>query len=312
MSKVLTTDELLKSVKRRAMLPQTQNTFLEEDFLAFANEEMDLGIVPHVLSYHEEFFVYTVPVALESNVSRYQIPARAVGNKLRELAYSDNNSNIFEMTRITQEDLPYYQQAASRSTFKMFYIEGNEVVLYPDVNVMGTGTLRMSIYLRPNEIVSEDRVAIITGIDRISGNISVSQVPDIITVGTALDLIQTGSPHRTLGLDIMATSINTTTKTITLDVDDIPTALVIGDHIALAGETIVPQVPTDLHSMLAQRVAARCLEALGDAQGLNAANSKLQEMEFKTGSVIDNRVEGSPLKIVNRNSTLMSTRRRWW
>ena len=63
--------------------------------------------------------------------------------------------------------------------------------------------------------------------------------------------------------------------------------------------------------MLAQRVAARCLEALGDSQGITLANTKLAEMEQKTGALLENRVEGAVQKVLNRHSTLKRNRYRW-
>lgn len=304
MAKYFTTNTLIESVKRRAMIPETQQTFQEVDFLAFANEEMDLGIIPHVLSFHEEYFVYTELITIESNKSRYEIPTRAVGNKLRELAYQDSSGNIFEMTRIKIDDLPSYQNNVIQGSFTMFYVEGTDIVLVPEASSSPTGFLRFSYYLRPNEMVSEDRVSIITNIDRNTGEISVDSVPTNIIISELLDFVQTKPPHKTLALDVSATSINNIAKTITFDPADIPASLAVGDQIALAGETIVPQVPSDLHSMLAQRVAARCLESLGDVQGLGSANAKLAEMEQKTGTIIDDRVEGAPLKVVNKHSTL--------
>jgi hypothetical protein len=56
--------------------------------------------------------------------------------------------------------------------------------------------------------------------------------------------------------------------------------------------------------MLAQRVTMRCLEALGDQAGLTLAAAKLLEMEQKTGSLIDSRVEGAPLKVAPKNTFL--------
>lgn len=311
MAKYYTTDTLIDSVKRRASIPSTQQTFQESDFLAFANEELDLGIIPHVLSFHEEYFVYTQLVEIEPNKNRYEIPSRAVGNKLRDLSYQDSGGNIFEMTRIKIDDLPSYQNNAINNSFNMFYVEGTDIVLIPDTGSTPTGSLRFSYYLRPNEIVSQDRVAIITGINPTSGEITVSSVPTNINVSNPLDLIQTQSPHKTLSLDITAMGINTISKTFTFDPDDIPDSLAIGDQIALAGETIVPQIPSDLHSMLSQRIAARCLESLGDLQGLSSANAKLAEMEQKTGNLIHDRVEGAPLKIVNRHGTLRRQRIYW-
>ena len=41
-------------------------------------------------------------------------------------------------------------------------------------------------------------------------------------------------------------------------------------------------------------------EAMGDTEGLTNATNKILEMEAKMTSMLDNRVEGSPRKIVNR------------
>lgn len=311
MAKYLTTDTLIDSVKRRAMIPETQQTFQEADFLAFANEEMDLGITPHVLSFHEEYFVRTDLVDLVANTSRYQIPPRAVGGKLRELAYQDSSGNIFEMSRIKVDDIPSYQNNVIQNSFTLFYVEGSEICLVPVTGANPAGQLRFSYYLRPNEMVSESDVSIVTSINTTTGVVSVDKIPDAFSLSTDLDIIQTKNPHRSLAIDVLAMGLDTSGNTITFDVDDLPTGLAVGDHIALAEQTIVPQVPSDLHSMLAQRVAARCLESLGDAQGLSSANTKLTEMEKKTGSIIDDRVEGAPLKVVNKHSTLKRKKLYW-
>lgn len=311
MAKYMTTSTLIDSVKRRAMIPETQQTFQEADFLAFANEELDIGIIPHVLSYHQDFFLHTELVPIIPNQSRYQLPSRAVGNKLREVAYQDTSGNIFEMSRIGIGDLPSYQNNVIQNSFTLFYIEGSELVLVPETGSSPIGSIRFSYYLRPNELVDESRVAIVTGINFTTGDISVASVPTNITLGQTLDIIQTKDPHETMSLDVYPTAINSITKVISFNPSDLPPKLAIGDHIALSGETIVPQVPSDLHSMLAQRVAARCLEALGDMQGLQSANAKLSEMEVKTGMIIDNRVEDAPQKIVNKHSMLKRKKLYW-
>lgn len=307
MAKYVTSNTLIESVKRRASIPASQNTFSEADFLAFANEEMDLGIVPHVLSFHQEYFVRTDLVPLESGEVRYSMPPRAVGDRLRELAYQDSGGNIFEMTRITVDDVPNFRTSYA-GNLTMFYIEGSDIVILSDMPASVNGFLRFSYYLRPNELVSESRVGIITNINTVSGEIAVDKIPDNITLNDKLDIVQTKAPHKTLALDITALGINSNTKTFTFDPAQLPKGLAVGDHIALAEETIVPQVPTDLHSMLSQRIAARCLESLGDTAGLGAANTKLQEMEVKTGNLISDRVEGASLKVVNKTSVLRRNR----
>lgn len=311
MSRYLTSSTLIQSAIRRSMIPRTQVTFTNEDFLAFANEEMDTAVMPYVMSFHEDYFLFKEDIPLENSVSKYAIPYRAVGTKLREVSYKDFGDNLFEMTRILVEDIPTFTNGGTSGTspLRAFYIENNEVCLLPQTGLVANGALRVYYYIRPSQLVSEDRALIITSIDRTTGQIGVENLPNIYTIGELVDFIQVKSPHKCLSIDKSVLNVDTVNKVISFNPTDIPKALSIGDHICLAEECIVPQIPTDLHSMLAQRVACRCLEALGDQQGLQAANAKLAEMELKLGTVIDNRVEGSPLKVINRHSSLRIARK---
>lgn len=312
MANYLTSNGLIASAKRRAMIPENQSTFKPDDFLAFANEEMMIGLVPSVLSLHEDYFLTFQEVNLVANKSNYPIPSRATGNKLRDVVFKDNNGNMYEMSRILVEDMPSFQGSYSYDNFRYFYIRNNEVVLIPSTGPSVTGKLLFSFYIRPNQLVQENEVGIITNINTLTNELSLDKVPAGFSVAQKFDMIRTDSPHRIITYDLNATSLNSTTKIISFAT--LPDDLVVGDHIALAGETIVPQIPTDLHVVLAHRIAARCLEAMGDQQGLAAANVKLAEMETKVGNLIDNRVEGSPQKVLNRFSPLkiVTLKRRNW
>jgi hypothetical protein len=107
----LTSNALIESIKRKISFPVSQNTFSNTDLLAFANEEMMISQVPSVMIYHEEYFVIGVKVPLRDNVSRYPIPDRAIGMKMRDLFYEDTATpgNLTEMTRISSEDKAYWQ-----------------------------------------------------------------------------------------------------------------------------------------------------------------------------------------------------------
>lgn len=141
-----------------------------------------------------------------------------------------------------------------------------------------------------------------------------SSAPSIFNGSETYDLIQNNSPHKTLRYDLIPVTITSTMMRVkkedmrraTNDRAQTPAYILPkrNDIVALSGETIIPQIPDELHSMLAQRVACRCLEALGDRDGLSAANTKLQEMELKTSALINDRVESSPQKVVNHNSPL--------
>jgi hypothetical protein len=311
MARYLTSKTLIDSATRRAMIPKSQVTFTEDDFLAFANEEMDTAVIPYVMSFHEDYFLFDENVTLQQGVSQYAIPYRAAGNKLRDVAYQDIGNNIFEMTRILVEDISFYQHngnTGSNSPLRAFYIKNNDVCLMPEIGLDIRGYLRMYYYIRPSALVSEDRAMIVQAIDTATGQVTVDKIPTIFSINSLVDFIKVKSPHKCMSIDKAITNVDTVNNIISFSTTDLPSKLVVGDHICLSEECIIPQIPTDLHALLSQRIACRCLEALGDQQGLAAANAKLTEMELKLGTVVDDRVEGSALKVVNRHTALRNAR----
>jgi len=317
-----TSDTLIADVKRRASIPTSQNLFTDADFLELANSEILIGILPSVMQLQEEHFVYEVDVTLVASVSKYKIPYRAVGGKLRDLFYKDTNGNLQEMTRISPDDRSYFQGTSGSNHYQAYYIQGEDIILTPGVGTTPSGSLVMTFYLRPNQLVAETRVGVISEITEgdTTTVFTLSSIPavfydsDFALATSKFDILQFKPAHRTKTFDILATEVDSTAKTVTFNNSDLPDGIEVGDHIALAGECIIPQIPTDLHPVLAQRVTARCLEAMGDQNGLQAANTKLAEMEVKTGTLIDSRVEGSTLKINNIRGLLRSgkARRRGW
>ncbi len=311
----LNSTTLIANVKRRASIPENQATFTTDDFLALANDEIDIGIVPLILSMQEEYFVYPETLALTASISKYPIPYRAIGGKLRDLFYQDTSGNLHEMSRIAPEDKVTFQENPDSNTyFKYFYIEGNNVVISPSVGATPVGSLVFTYYLRPNNLVDEDRIAFITAIDVGASNTTytLNQMPDHFSASELMDINQSRSGHKIRVFDLTPVSVNTGSKQVVFDNDDLPTDIIVGDHMAIAGECFIPQIPSDLHNILAQRVAQRCLESMGDQAGLQAATAKLAEMEIKSSALIDNRVEGAPMKITNRKGLLRNSRLRRW
>jgi len=303
-SSYLDSTQLIASVVRRSHIPLSQNTFLAADILAFANEEMMIGLVPSIMKMHEEFYVYPVEIALVANQDHYEIPDRAIGEKIRTLFYQDSSGNLQEMTRIAPEDVPFFQASNATSYPRAYYLESDSIVLVPTIGDSPQGSLVCSIFLRPNQLVESTRVAVIESIDRTTGELLLSQVPSIFSTNVEYDVVGTNKGHKTRMLGISPTAVNGALSIITFDPSDIPTSVVVGDRLCLAGETDIPQCPDELHSVLAQRVACRCLEAQKDTEGLQNANAKLQEMEINLGMLIDNRTEGNPQKVNNTNSPL--------
>lgn len=308
MARVYRSADLINSAKRKAMIPETQVTFEEKDFLAFANEEMDMAIIPFVLSFHEDYYQNTIILPLVGGQRSYPIPYRSIGNKLRDIQYVDVSGNIQNMNRIFVEDLPKFQSNFQSNQQNYYYIENDEIILVNSPNFGETGSIKVIFYLRPNQLVSEKRVSFISSVNYSTGDIVLSSLPteNVFAAGGLIDFVSVKSPNKILLYDIPIVSINNSTKTITVDPTKINSSIKVGVQVSVAEETTYTQIPTELQSLLSQRVAARCLEALGDAAGLAAANAKIQEIEQKAATLIDARVEGSPMKIVPGAGSLRS------
>jgi hypothetical protein len=139
--------------------------------------------------------------------------------------------------------------------------------------------------------------------------------------GAYIDFLQTEGGHKIYSYDVQIpvngiTTIsfsptpNTQTNTILFPIQNIPSALIVGDYICLANECIIPGIPSDLHEVLAERVSARIQRALGDQAGLQATMGKVQEMEVAQAKLIDNRTEGTPQKVLGRHTMLNIMARR--
>jgi hypothetical protein len=425
-----TTDTMINSIKLRIMFPASQNSLTYNDICTFLNEELQINAVPAIRELHDEYFVYKCPpTPLVNGISRYPIPNRAQGMAVRDINWSDSSGNFFKMSRIAPEEKSFYQQnVGSNQAIGKYYVEGNEIVITPQVSTGATGSLNFFIFLRPNHLVRNDRAAVIEGFQKalvVSDNALMS-VGDTIVITTGN---QTPSPVMTtltavsgspgsgefligataaitasnintaindLGLDNVSCTVSTSISTVGytditttfsvassgivvdntytyIQFDQLPTtytdpetditetlyetnglvdflqtnpghrtytydiklrqilpgnvgkfkttdlktyinnssggnmgfvSIEIGDYICLANECIIPQIPPELHSKLAEMVAARILMAIGDRDGLAISMGKLAEMDKQQATLIGQRIESSVPKVFNQFSLL--------
>lgn len=305
MAKITTASVLIDSIKRRANIPENQSTFTAEDFLEFADEELMLGLVPAIMSLHEDFFLYEQAKPLVQGKTEYEIPSRAVANKLRDLQFKPDPSTLIEMTRIgIGERFADYNTGGGTDYIKRYYVKNNKVVLNASAS---SGELVFVYYIRPSHLVLEDRIGVIQGINNLNnGNteLVLAELPENFNTSITYDVYKAESPSTILNIDMIPVSINALTRSVVFPTSSIPSELKVGDHLAQAQEATIPQIPTEMQAMLAQMVACRVLEAQGDSQGLQNALIKLKQMTDAGGTLIDNRVEDSPQKVVNRHSLL--------
>lgn len=301
MARNLIASKLIESVRNRAMIPDDTSVYDDQSILAILNEEIDVGLLDTLLTLQEEHLVTYTDKVPENG--RLIIPSRSVASKLRDL-HKLSGSNIREMSRVSLEELSDYDNGYDSYNSDLFYLEGDEIVLIGDSSHL----MRMYFNLRPNVISLESTCAQITSIDRSTGVIQFSSIPAAFSSLAELDFVQEKSPNKILAFDIPVTSVTISTKTITVNPASIPSRLSVGDWVCPTETSPYPNVPTEMHPLLAQRAAIFILEALGDNENLGSAKSKLSQMEKSIQKILDDRVEGAPRKIKSRHGFLSSSR----
>lgn len=232
MSSKLNSNELIVSIKRRASIPESQSTFTAEDLLAFADEELSLGIVPEIMRLHEDYLLFEEDVKLVANKQDYRIPPRAIGSKLRDLQFQKvDGKTIGEMTRIGIGDRFTDFNGRLGAHLRQFYIKNNKVILVNKIGPSPTEALKMIYYISPSKLVQLEDVGVIRNIASPSGGtvvITLQNFPGDFTALNGLGLAQEydfytiDSPSNILKKDITLTAIDPNTKTVTIAESDLP------------------------------------------------------------------------------------------
>jgi hypothetical protein len=302
MSYDYTTTGLLASIKRRAMLPDTAEALASSDYLAMADDEMQTYIVPLMMRLSEEYFVTSKDVAIVASTSSYVLPERAIGGKLRDLLFVDGSSNVYSIPRLERESLDFTPgRETSAGVPQGYYFQGTDVVLYPTPS-NASGSLRFVYFQRPNRLVATtDIIDTLAAGDTIGAStISLDTTP--LTSGAKYDIIENVAPFRA-ALDITASSTS-----------GLPTGttayswIATGCYICEQYESPVAQLPPDIFALLAQRVAFKALEALGDPKAV-VAKGVCDEMAASLSSIMSPRNEGSSRAMVNHYGPGWSRRR---
>ena len=284
------TNALVASVKRRGSVPTTQGLVAQQDFLTIGDEEMQSYVVPLVIDAQSEYMVTEVDQLIAGQTS-FRIPTRAVGGKLREVQLVDTLGKFANVPQITVDQL-------NAVTFG-FYLKGNTLNLWNNLQPLNSAwiTLRMSYYTRPNSLVYPTAAGTIQSIAGNSVTLT-GAPPATFTSSATYDLVR-ASP----GFECLATDSSATVAGSTITFSSAPSSdLRAGDYVCLAGQSPVPQIPLELHSLLAQAVAVKVFQVVCDFDGMQAAQQVLAKMEEQARDLIANRVDGESLRIVNRSS----------
>lgn len=323
MARPIIASKLIKSVRNRALIPTDTSVFQDEDILDILNEEVTQGLLSTIMSLNEEHLVDHIDIQIDSTQDLSQgikIPERAVGNKLREVSYI-REGNVYELSRISLEELSDYRNDFDRYNYNLdlFYVEGDRIKFVS--NRVSADFVRVYFYMMPNDIVIETECAKVNSVlVRQDGftEITVDSIPDTFVAANGLypkyDIVSSKVPNKIVSFSIdvnefaqETTPILQSNNKIIMKSENVPSFVERGDYVCLEFNTPFLNMPTEMHSLLAQRASVYILEALGDTEGLRNAMARLQGMENSIQTVLEDRVEGAPQKINPRHSPLSQT-----
>ena len=133
--------------------------------------------------------------------------------------------------------------------------------------------------------------------------------------GTLVDFLQTNGAHKTYNFDTPILPNGVSVDIMEFNPEDLKEYqsndnlktffdIKPGDYVCLASECIIPQMPSDLHVSLVKRTSASILSSMGDVTQAAAKEQKVMELDQRQATLLDNRVDNSPLKITQRRSIL--------
>lgn len=295
-------DDLLPMIKRAGAVPTAQASFTSTDLLSVSDEEIQTYILPLIRRVREEFYVTITDFPLTASGAQgisgpYRIPYRAVGGALRDVQLLDANGNVIQVPRQSIDDL---EQIAWGT-----YLQGNNVYFINKTTYATPVTLRMVWFVRPSRLVLAAAAGRVASFNATAKTVTLVAAPAAFTGQTTWDIVQARPGFDLLTYDAAGTLVGSTITFTTA----LPASLAVGDYVCLPEQSPIPQIPAEMHPLLAQRVACKYLQSTGELPALQAGMQMLQQMEQGVMILLTPRVEGQPRKLSPRGTPWRRFRR---
>lgn len=275
--------DLLTSVKRRAFSPSNQATLTDADILELATEELHSYVVPLINGVREGYFEYYEDHSVSSTDNVIDIPYRSVGGRINYLAWRQNNRDVV-IPRVDPLDTYRENDAlylgSLTDTNPGYYIRNHQIILRGQI---ASGTVRVYYFARPGDLVEVTDARQITAVT--TTDVTLSSSLGTLTTGVLFDVIRNAPGFVPLGFDETAT-VAGAVLTFTP-----PSGVAVGDWVALANQSPIPQIPYEIHPLLRERTVGAVLQALGFKQDAQLAFAAAAAMEQKSIAMITLRAD---------------------
>lgn len=296
-----TVDNLVTSLKTQTLFPTSQATYSTDDLISFLNIGLQSYVVPLIDSVQEEYFVVNYDIAFDPTNNVYDIPARAIGGKLRDITFVDTTGREYSIPRIKVEDIKSISDTFAYAPINYgFYLRDNQVVLFYGITATAINfpILRMKYIRRPNELKSKIYCGKVVNVNPLTKDVTLDNGDTTWTTSTTFDVIKGTPTFSSKGDDCTISQING----FVLTFNTLPTGIAVGDYVCESGFSCIPQIPKEGFFLLMQSAIISVLEGIGNEAQLGTAYKKLEIMENKFLKIITPRVEGSVIKLSSNNT----------
>lgn len=290
-----TAEELIATVRLRARVPNSQIPGTSDsDVLRYINEEMKTRLVPGVMKAQEDHLVKTFRETISGTVTRYRVPPRSVGLKLKAITHRAADGSRVKLARCSKLENTRYTTTGNNAP-SAFYFEGPWVCLAPEAGNY-SGELELSFYMRPGDLVKSDEYF------KVATVVSATEITLDSSKPASWDASQTydiHSPDSGAELKCWNRTVTTISGTQVIFAEAIDGSVYgdnpveVGDYFVVSKTAAIPALPVELHVPLAVAAAAALKRPL-DPEGAQMLRMELSEMLAAAGYTIDKRAESSP------------------
>lgn len=296
-----TSSDLVTAVRRKARLSDDVNganaSLTDLELLALADEALESIVAPYIRRHRSEYYVVSEDFAWAPTI---RIPSRAQGQSLRDVLYVPAGlPRAISLPFIPPEDIGLYNSSGGAAPLG-FTIQGNNLLPLPTV-LETQGTLRLSYYLRPSQLVPVSQADVVASDAAVGATTLTLVAPANVTwtVGQSVDLIYGNTPY-----EYITTTTVVGWSSPTLTVAALVAAVPSGAYVAPEGKSPAPQVPTEAFQLVVTGTTAKAFDALGVPDGAQAMYTEVERIKEGVREVIEPRVDGESQIIVNHKSPL--------
>lgn len=299
MAQDFSTTALLSSIRLRSMTNVNgDGGFTDAQLLGLSTEELQSYMTTLLLQVREEYLVSRSLVPVTAGIASYSLPSRAIGNRLRNVRYSEDGVSYRELPRVE----PEHEGECTPWSYG-FVFEDSSVRLTP-VPTRG-GYLEFTYPSRLPQLVPVAECAMVTSVAVSGANYVVSTAlwsgqEFAPAVPGTFEFVSAASPFKCgVGVACTVTQPSLNLNTFTAPIASFRYAPVEGDYVALEGKSPTALIPPELHPLLAQRVVVRVLEGLGRYNEVGPAEQLCDKIRTQAVGLLTPRSEGNSRYAIN-------------